>query len=108
MGRQPDAALATMAGAELGFGPQLGGLVPLLSENLEATRNVFVAGDAAGVGSVAAAIAEGQLAGLAAAVALGKAEAVEANTARISGGEELKWREAQRRALRPVHVQPYQ
>ena len=108
MGRQPDAALATMAGAELGFGPQLGGLVPLLSDQLEASPRVYVAGDAAGVGSVAVAIAEGQLAGLAAAAALGKAEAMEASTARSMGGEELRWREAQRRALRPVHVQPYQ
>jgi thioredoxin reductase len=108
MGRQPDAALATMAGAELGFGPQLGGLIPLLSDQLEATQRVYVAGDAAGVGSVAAAIAEGRLAGLAAAVALGKAEATEASTARSLGGEELQWREAQRRSLRPVHVQPYQ
>lgn len=57
MGRQPDAALATMAGAELGFAPQLGGLVPLLSDRLEATPTTFVAGDAAGVGSVIAAIA---------------------------------------------------
>lgn len=107
MGRQPDAALATMAGAELGFGPQLGGLVPLLSEHLEATRNVFVAGDAAGVGSVAVAIAEGWLAGLAAAAALGKGDATEAALARAIGGDELRWREAQRRALRPVHAQPY-
>lgn len=108
MGRQPDAALATMAGAELGFGPQLGGLVPLLSERLEATPNVLVAGDAAGVGSVSVAIAEGRIAGLAAAVALGKAGAAETDWARSIGGEELQWREAQRRALRPVHVQPYQ
>jgi pyruvate/2-oxoglutarate dehydrogenase complex dihydrolipoamide dehydrogenase (E3) component len=108
MGRQPDAALATMAGAELGFGPQLGGLVPLLSEDLEATQSIFVAGDAAGVGSVAAALAEGRLAGLAAAAALGKVDAAAVTAARSTGGDELRWREAQRRALRPVHVQPYQ
>ena len=108
MGRQPDAAIATMAGAELGFDPLLGGLVPLLSEQLGATSNVFVAGDAAGVGSVAAALAEGRLAGLAAAAAVGKADTMAASAAQSAGGEEVRWREAQRRALRPVHVQPYQ
>ncbi len=107
VGRQPDAALAIMAGAELGFGPRLGGLVPLLSERLEATQHVFVAGEAAGVGSTAVAIAEGRLAGLAAAAALGKADATAVNAARALGGEELRWREEQRRALRPVHAQPY-
>lgn len=108
MGRQPDAALATMAGAELGFDPQLGGLVPLLSERLEATARVFVAGDAAGIGSVAAALVEGRLAGLAAAATLGKVDATSIVAARSAGSDELRWREAQRRALRPVHVQPYQ
>lgn len=108
MGRQPDAAIATMAGAELGFDPQLGGLVPLLSEHLEAAQGVFVAGDAAGVGSVSAALAEGRIAGLAAAAALGRVDAAVVTAARGSAGEELRWREAQRRALRPVHVQPYQ
>jgi sarcosine oxidase subunit alpha len=108
MGRQPDAALATMAGAELGFSSQLGGLVPLLSENLQAGQNVFVAGEAAGVGSVGAAIAEGHLAGLAAAVTLGKADGAALRDVQSRRGEELRWREEQRRALRPVHAQPYQ
>lgn len=108
MGRQPDAALATMAGAQLGFEPQLGGLTPLMSEQLEAAQGVFVAGDAAGVGSVAAAIAEGRLAGLAAAASLGKEDAGASELARSGGGEELRWRTAQRRMLRPVHAQPYQ
>lgn len=108
MGRQSDAALATMAGAELGFSSPLGGLVPLLSEQLQATQNVYVAGDAAGVGSIGAAIAEGRLAGLAAAAALGKADATEVGEAQSLGGEELQWRQEQRRALRPAHIQPYQ
>lgn len=108
MGRQPDAALATMAGAELGFSPQLGGLVPLVSDELQATPRVFVAGEAAGIGSLQVAIAEGRLAGLAAAQALGSADAAQIETARSAGGEELRWREEQRHALRPVHAQPYQ
>lgn len=108
MGRQPDAALATMAGAELGFAPQLGGLVPILSEHLEATPTTFVAGDAAGIGSVVAAIAEGRFAGLAAALAVGKVNASDVKVAQTEGGEQLRWREAQRRALQPLYSQPYQ
>lgn len=108
VGRQPDAALATMAGAELGFAPQLGGLVPLVSQELQAAPSLFVAGDAAGVGSVAVAIAEGRLAGLAASLALGKAGVADIERARKSGGEDLRWREQLRVELRPVHSQPYQ
>jgi NADPH-dependent 2,4-dienoyl-CoA reductase/sulfur reductase-like enzyme len=108
VGRQPDPALATMAGAELGFSPQLGGLVPLLSDHMEAGRHVYVAGEAAGIGSIAAIIAEGRLAGLAAAAAVGRADAPGTTAAQTLGGEELQWRVEQRRALRPVHAQPYQ
>ena len=108
MGRQPDAALAIMAGAELGFSPQLGGLVPLLSTDLLATPRVFVAGEAAGIGSTAVVIAEGRLAGLSAAAALGDAEAGQSRIAMSASGEELKWRQEQRMNLRPVHAQPYQ
>ena len=108
MGRQPDPALATMAGAELGFSPQMGGLVPILTETLQARQNIYVAGDAAGAGSITVALAEGHLAGLAAAASLGKVSAEEVASARSLGGEELRWREEQRRALRPVHAQPYQ
>lgn len=108
MGRQPDASLAAMAGAELGFGPQLGGLVPLLSADLEAAPGVFVAGDAAGTGSVAAAIAEGRLAGLAAARSLGHDADADLARARELGGDELRWRAEQREALRAVCAQPYQ
>lgn len=108
MGRQPDAALATMAGAELGFCPPLGGLVPILSEHLEARHNILVAGDAAGAGSVAAAIAEGNLAGVAAAAALGKVGTPDVQAAQELGGEELRWRVEQRRSLQRVHTQPYQ
>jgi NADPH-dependent 2,4-dienoyl-CoA reductase/sulfur reductase-like enzyme len=108
VGRQPDPALATMAGAELGFSPQLGGLVPLLSDQLEATQRVYVAGDAAGIGSTAVAIAEGRLAGLAAAAALAKAGVAGVTEALSPAGEEMQWRREQRRALRSVHVQPYQ
>jgi thioredoxin reductase len=108
MGRQPDAALATMAGAALAFAPQLGGLVPLLSERLEAAPGIFVAGDAAGIGSIGSAIAEGRYAGLAAALALGKADAADVQVAQTEGGEEMRWRESQRRVLQPLYSQPYQ
>lgn len=108
MGRQPDAALATMAGAALGFSPQLGGLVPLITPEMKALDHVYVAGDAAGVGSTAVTIAEGRLAGLSATVALGIADASVVKPARLLGGEELRWREELRSALHNVHFQPYQ
>ena len=72
IGRQADPALATMAGVPLAFAAELGGLVPLVDEPpAKLVPGLFVAGDAAGVGSVAAAIAEGRLAGVAAAASLG-------------------------------------
>ncbi|MFT4036779.1 MAG: FAD-dependent oxidoreductase [Thermomicrobiales bacterium] len=104
VGRQADPALATMAGATLGFAGPLGGLVPVLSAELRAAPGVFVAGDAAGVGSVAAAIAEGRLAGAAAAETLGRSDA---NAAQATSNPEVGWRIATRETLAPVYAQPY-
>lgn len=109
VGRQADPALATMAGVPLAFAASLGGLAPAVDARLQSPiPNVFVAGDAAGVGSVAAAIAEGRVAGLAAAAALGLMRAEEAVSAAVAaGGQELAWRMGERAAMTPVHVQPY-
>lgn len=105
VGRQADAALATMAGATLGFAGPLGGLVPILDDDFRALSGVFVAGDAAGTGSVAAAIVEGQSAGAAAAASLGYAQPGAA--ARATDNPEVAWRAATRTGLRPVYAQPY-
>ena len=107
MGRQPDAALATMAGAELGFAPRLGGLIPRTTDLMQAAERVFVAGDAAGVGSVAEAIAEGRIAGKGAAMSLGTVGAEEVMAAVAQGGEMFQRRAEARRDVQPVYSQPY-
>jgi len=74
VGRQPDAALALMAGVGVGFEPLLGGHVPALDDRLRTTTPaIFVAGDAAGPADPTTALAEGRLAGLAAAATVGLA-----------------------------------
>ena len=109
VGRQADPALATMAGTPLAFSTELGGLIPLVDDHLRSPiAGLFVAGDAAGVGSVSAAIAEGRLAGIAAAASLGLASDEDVAAARAAGGPELAWRLSARTALPAVSTQPYQ
>ncbi|MBA2598530.1 MAG: FAD-dependent oxidoreductase [Chloroflexia bacterium] len=109
VGRQADPALATMAGASLGLSPALGGLVPLVDDRMESSvRRLFVAGDAAGAGSVAVAIAEGRLAGVAVAMSLGLVPETDVGATRAAGGDELEWRLASRRSIQGVTVQPYE
>lgn len=109
VGRQADPALATMAGTPLAFSAELGGLVPVLDGHLgSAVPGLFVAGDAAGVGSVAAVIAEGRLAGIAAAAWLGLASADDVAAVVTAGGPELAWRMQTRAALSPLLTQPYE
>ena len=68
LGRQPDAELAQQAQAQVIFSPAAGGWVPRRGERLETSiEGVAVAGDAGGIMDVAEALAEGELAGLAAA-----------------------------------------
>ena len=109
VGRQPDPALATMAGTPLAFSAELGGLIPQIDEHLRsAIAGLYIAGDAAGVGSVAASLAEGRLAGAAAAASLGLATSEDVAAVRIAGGPELAWRTATRASLQTVSVQPYE
>ena len=109
VGRQPDAALVTAAGVPLGFSAVLGGLVPLVGGQLETAQSgIFVAGDAAGIGSVTASLAEGRLAGVAAAASLGFAGADAVAAAHAAGGPELARRMAERAGLKPIHAQPYE
>jgi sarcosine oxidase subunit alpha len=108
VGRQADPVLATMAGTPLAFSAELGGLIPLIDSSLQSpVRGLFVAGDAAGVGSVAAVIAEGRLAGIAAAASLGLASEEDVAAVRADAGLELAWRLGRRSALAAVSAQPY-
>ena len=107
VGRQPDSALAAMAGVPIAFAGALGGPAPVVDDRLQSSvPRLFVAGDAAGVGSVAAAIEEGRLAGMAAAHALGLIR--DDMLAAVTGtrGPEVVWRTGVRASLHPVFAQP--
>ena len=72
VGLTPLTSLVAMAGADTSYIPELGGYAPILTDEHESTiRNVYVAGDAAGVEEASSAMVEGRLAGLCAAKRLG-------------------------------------
>ncbi|HHW45194.1 MAG TPA: FAD-dependent oxidoreductase [Desulfotomaculum sp.] len=72
VGLSPLVELLAQAGCRLVYVPQLGGHVPVRSADLETSvPGVYVAGDAAGVEEASAAMMEGALAGLNAALSLG-------------------------------------
>jgi pyruvate/2-oxoglutarate dehydrogenase complex dihydrolipoamide dehydrogenase (E3) component len=67
LGRQPDPQLAFQVLCEQGFARQDSAFVPLRGANLETSvPGVYVVGDAAGLCTVAEALAEGRVAGRAA------------------------------------------
>jgi sarcosine oxidase subunit alpha len=71
VGRQPDLELALMAECAAGYAEALGGWTPLRDRHMQTTTpGIFVCGDAAGTCDVRVALAEGALAGLAAAATL--------------------------------------
>ena len=108
VGRQADSALVTMAGVPLGFAAELGGLVPIVDERMQApVHGLFVGGDAAGPGPVSAVIAEGRLAGVAAAASLGLTGEDGVVATRAAGGPGLGRRLSTRASLQTVAVQPF-
>lgn len=79
VGLSPTHELLYQAGCEMKFIPELGGFVPLRTKHNETTvEGLYVAGDVAGIEEATAAIMEGKIAGLHAAIKLGY------------GGEEAK------------------
>lgn len=73
VGLTPLHQLAAMAGAQMKYVPELGGMVPLLDSAKETSvPGLFCAGDASGIEEASAAIVGGRLAGLSAARFLGK------------------------------------
>ncbi|MET1124975.1 MAG: FAD-dependent oxidoreductase [Archaeoglobaceae archaeon] len=79
VGLSPAHELLYQAGCEMKFVPELGGLVPLRTRyNETSVSGVYVAGDVAGIEEATAAMMEGRIAGIHAAVSLGY------------GGEETK------------------
>lgn len=72
VGLSPLAELLWQADCEMKYVGQLGGFVPVRTENLETTtEGIFVAGDVCGVEEATSAMVEGYLAGLSAAESLG-------------------------------------
>jgi sarcosine oxidase subunit alpha len=79
VGLSPTHELLYQAGCEMKFVPELGGIVPLRTRfNETSVKGLYVAGDVAGIEEATAAIMEGRIAGIHAAVTLGY------------GGEEAK------------------
>ena len=109
VGRQPDAALALMAGCAFGFDSAGQCHVPVLDDDLGTTDpRLLVAGDAAGVTDVATALAEGRFAGISAAAKLGLVDAAALGDARRAYQEACPERVAGRRRLRPTYVQRHE
>lgn len=72
VGLTPLGELLWQVGCEMKYVPELGGHVPVRSENLETSiKGIYVAGDVSGVEEASAAMVEGRLAGAAAAFSLG-------------------------------------
>jgi thioredoxin reductase len=103
VGRQPDAELALMAECDAGYDATLGGIVPLRDARLR-TRvpGILVAGDGAGICDVATATAEGRLAGLSAAAALGLIAEDKLDSAAAVYAATSRDRAARVASLRPV------
>ncbi len=79
VGLNPMTELAWMAGCQFVYIPQFGGHVPLHDWNMETTvEGIYVAGDVTGVEEASTAMEEGNLAGVAAAEALGYLDGQEA------------------------------
>ena len=72
VGLSPAHELLYHVGAEMKFIPELGGMVPLRTKfNETSVKGVYVAGDVAGIEEATAAIMEGRIAGIHAAITLG-------------------------------------
>lgn len=82
VGLTPMTELALMAGCGFTYIPAFGGHVPMHDENMETTvPGIYVAGDVTGVEEASSAMEEGNLAGVAAARALGYLSSEEADNA---------------------------
>lgn len=65
VGLEPDTRLFAQSGAVLRWSPELGGMIPVRTLDLETTvRNLYVAGDASGIEEATTAMIEGRIAAL--------------------------------------------
>ncbi|MDP9358059.1 MAG: NAD(P)/FAD-dependent oxidoreductase [Chloroflexota bacterium] len=106
VGRQPDAALAFMAGCAGGYAASLGGFVPARSDALcTSVDGIVIAGDAAGICDVAVALAEGRLAGTSAAAQVTRGAGRDLEGIREPYAALARERIAATAALQPVFAQ---
>lgn len=74
-GLVPSTKLARLAGCKIVYDPSRGGHVPVLDDTMQTSRpGVFVAGEGAGVAGAKAAELQGRIAGISAALQLGKGD----------------------------------
>lgn len=67
VGLEPDTRLFAQSGAVMRWSPELGGMVPVRTPDLETSvRNLYVAGDSSGIEEATTAMVEGQVAALSA------------------------------------------
>ncbi|MBU4228456.1 FAD-dependent oxidoreductase, partial [bacterium] len=72
VGLNPNGQLASLAGCEFKFFPELGGFLPLHNDNMESTKKgIYIAGDLSGIEEANSALDEGRLAGISVAASLG-------------------------------------
>ncbi|MGA2789233.1 MAG: FAD-dependent oxidoreductase [Candidatus Bathyarchaeia archaeon] len=71
VGLTPTYELASHAGAQMQFVPELGGFVPRRTKSLEISEGTYIAGDSSGIEEATTAMLEGQIAGVDAATKLG-------------------------------------
>jgi len=72
VGLTPMAELAWSAGCQFAYMAELGGWTPIHNERMETTlTNIYVAGDACGIGEASMAMEEGKISGIAVAESLG-------------------------------------
>ena len=75
VGLTPSTRLLSQIGVDLEFVPEAGGYVALHDESMQTSVNgVYVAGDASGIEEASTAMIEGKIAGLAAAIQLGRSK----------------------------------
>jgi NADPH-dependent 2,4-dienoyl-CoA reductase/sulfur reductase-like enzyme len=92
-GFTPSVELTDLLGCAHRHDGRLGGRVPVRNDLETTVRNVFAAGDAAGIGGMEVALAEGRLAGLLASRRLGRSPSA-------SAVQEVRWRVQRLRCFR--------
>lgn len=87
----PSTRLARLVGCELSYDQARGGYAPVHDDSMQTSKEgVFVAGEAAGVAGARAAELQGRIAGISAALQLGKGDAGEARKRLESASRDLR------------------